>query len=223
MSGPRPRRDLLDAAPAQGADEDVWLMTYLDVFTLLLVMMVVLLAFAQPTPAKEAGTGEAQQEAAPAGFLQALTAELKKKGDPLEGLPLDQLGPDVQVVVEEGAVRFRISSQMLFDPAQAQLMGPGLDVLDRIAAVLKQAKRAQVVVEGHTDTAPIQTERFPSNWELSAARASAVVRYLAARGVEPARLRATGCADTRPVASNETPEGRAANRRVELLLESLPR
>jgi chemotaxis protein MotB len=77
-------------------------------------------------------------------------------------------------------------------------------------------------VEGHTDDRPISTAQFPSNWELSTARASAVLRYLVARhGIAPARMSAAGYADQRPVASNATTGGRARNRRVDLAILSL--
>ena len=77
----------------------------------------------------------------------------------------------------------------------------------------------QISVEGHTDNVPIATARFPSNWELSVGRAIAVVRQLERQGIAISRMRAVGYADTQPMESNATAEGRAANRRVELLLK----
>ena len=79
-----------------------------------------------------------------------------------------------------------------------------------------------MAVAGHTDNLPINTARFPSNWELSAARAGSVIRYLIESGVDPARLRAEGYADTRPLTANDSDKSRAQNRRVELTLESQP-
>jgi chemotaxis protein MotB len=73
-------------------------------------------------------------------------------------------------------------------------------------------------VEGHTDSIPISTEKFPSNWELSTTRASSIVRYFIAKSINPDRLKASGYADTKPIASNATPEGRAQNRRVEIVI-----
>ena len=77
-----------------------------------------------------------------------------------------------------------------------------------------------IKVEGHTDTLPISTPYFPSNWELSSARASSVVRLFVESGVAPGRLTAAGYSDQRPVADNASPEGRARNRRVTILIES---
>jgi chemotaxis protein MotB len=78
--------------------------------------------------------------------------------------------------------------------------------------------RLMISVEGHTDNIPISTAQFPSNWELSAARAISVVRLLQQRGIDGQRLRAIGYADSLPLQSNDTAEGRAVNRRVNLVL-----
>ena len=77
------------------------------------------------------------------------------------------------------------------------------------------------MVEGHTDNVPIQTERYPSNWELSSGRAGSVVRQLIALGVSPERIRATGFADTKPLKPNDSEANRAVNRRVDLVLETV--
>ncbi|HBP10772.1 MAG TPA: flagellar motor protein, partial [Nitrospina sp.] len=77
----------------------------------------------------------------------------------------------------------------------------------------------KIHIQGHTDDDPISTERFPTNWELSAARATAVLRYFFDKGVEPEKMTATGYADTFPLASNDTDQGRTINRRVEFVLE----
>ena len=90
-------------------------------------------------------------------------------------------------------------------------------MIKRLAAILNK-NEYQVSVEGHSDTVPIQTRQFASNWELSSSRAS-VLRELVRDGVSAGRLRAVGYAETRPIESNETPAGRAANRRVELIMD----
>nr|WP_163503733.1 OmpA family protein [Halomonas socia] len=105
---------------------------------------------------------------------------------------------------------------------QADLTGDGRRVLDGLLGMLKTFD-GRISVEGHTDDVPIATPRFPSNWELSGAHAIAVVRHLQEQEVPESRLRAIGYADTQPLESNATPEGRAANRRVELVLHEGPR
>ncbi|HAL37442.1 MAG TPA: flagellar motor protein MotB [Polaromonas sp.] len=199
--------------PAIVPDEDGWLLTYLDLITLLLTMMVLMLSFAGP--GKHGAPVSAATGAAPLAV-----AKPEPEPDPLAGLLLDNLGKNIEVVVNKGTVSFRISSEVLFNSGEANLSAPGLAVMGRLVPVLDRGAGYRVVVEGHTDNVPIQTERFPSNWELSTGRAASVVRYLQSQGIKPARMRATGYADTRPVASNGTPQGRAANRHVEVTLEA---
>ncbi|WP_227817459.1 flagellar motor protein MotD [Nitrogeniibacter aestuarii] len=134
---------------------------------------------------------------------------------------LQPLADGGQVSVTEGAfgIKVEINAEVLFQPGEADLGQTAVDALDAVAQVLAPAE-FPIVIEGHTDNVPINTYRFPSNWELSAVRASSVVRLFVANGVEPGRLTAAGYGDQRPVASNLSAEGRAQNRRVTLLMES---
>lgn len=192
-------------------EEEGWLLTYLDVMTLLLVMMLVMLAFAGP--GSHGAPSSATTGAAP-------SAADEPEPDPLAGLALDGLDKNIEVIVNKGMVSFRIGSEVLFNSAEADLSGPGLGVMSRLVPTLNSAATYRIIVEGHTDNVPIQTERFPSNWELSTGRAASVVRYLQSQGIDAARMRATGYADTRPIATNDTVQGRATNRRVEMILEA---
>ena len=106
---------------------------------------------------------------------------------------------------------------MLFTPGSATLQAAGATIITPIARSLK-ALPNPVRVEGHTDSTPISTAEFPSNWELSGDRASAVVRSMIAAGVPAGRLQATGFADTKPVGDNGSAAGRSMNRRVEILV-----
>lgn len=141
-------------------------------------------------------------------------------GPPLlpPNLDLTLLGDGVDVIVRERSVSFRISNELLFALGQVDLTPGGINVLKRVVEVL-QGNDYPITVEGHTDPIPIRNDRFPSNWELSTFRATSVLRMLIDAGLDPTRLRATGYADTRPIADNQTNEGRALNRRVELILE----
>src|SRR5690606_28702073 len=127
----------------------------------------------------------------------------------------------VEISAAGGEVRLEISDAILFDLASAELKPEGASALDRLAGVLG-AQGGTIAVEGHTDDRPIATAKFQSNWELSTARASTVTRYLIAHGVSPERLRAVGLADTQPRETNDTPEGRARNRSVSIVIY-LPR
>ncbi|HMV92051.1 MAG TPA: flagellar motor protein MotD [Thauera aminoaromatica] len=126
-----------------------------------------------------------------------------------------------QVKVTEGAfgVSVEINASLLFAPGEAALGSNAVSALQAVARVLAPAE-FPITVEGHTDNVPISTFRFPSNWELSAVRASTVARLFIDNGVTPARLTAAGYADQRPVADNADEEGRGRNRRVTILIES---
>jgi chemotaxis protein MotB len=210
---------LLDPVDEHESESEGWLITYLDMITLLLVMMVVMLAFAGGLH----GLGRSPLEpvSTPAAVapvqLPPLPLDTPATASP-PALPLPDLGEDIEVLVNDRSVSFRISSEILFDSGQADLSLGGLVLLRRLVPVLRDSPHP-VAVHGHTDPLPIRSARFPSNWELSSARAGSVVRYLEANGIDKQRLRAVGLADTRPLADNASAEGRAQNRRVELVMQ----
>jgi chemotaxis protein MotB len=131
---------------------------------------------------------------------------------------------DRDVALEQASRRLTVSivDRVLFPSGQATLTPEGEPVIDRIATVLAGLPHAHILVEGHTDNVPISPAlqaRFPSNWELSTARAAEVVRRLILKaGIPPERLRVAGRADTEPVAANDTEDGRRRNRRIEIIL-----
>lgn len=135
---------------------------------------------------------------------------------------LDPLVRAGLVRVSEGArgITIEINASVLFAPGEASLEGEAQRVLRAVAGVLAQGD-FPLTVEGHADDTPIASPRFPSNWELSSVRAASVVRLLTESGVPADRLTASGFGDQRPLESNATPEGRARNRRVAILIESL--
>lgn len=116
-------------------------------------------------------------------------------------------------------VAIEINASVLFAPAQAVLHHQSMEGLKPVAEVLKSIDEI-VQIEGHTDDTPISTAQFPSNWELSSARAVSVVHFFINNGIAPQRLIASGYADYRPVTTDPTPEGKARNRRVTLLILS---
>ncbi len=121
-----------------------------------------------------------------------------------------------------GKLRVGLVDKILFDPGEAEISKRGEEVLSRVAEALVAIPDKQIQVSGHTDRMPINSklvDRYPTNWELSAARAIHVVRFLAEKANVPAnRLVASGYGEFHPVASNKTPAGRARNRRIEILL-----
>jgi chemotaxis protein MotB len=121
-------------------------------------------------------------------------------------------------VTERGLVIDILTDNLLFDSGAARIKPAGMELLSHLGPMLRHQKSHDVHVEGHTDNVPIRGSMYPSNWELSTARASAVVRALIAMNMLPDRLTATGRAQLDPSASNATPKGRARNRRVEIVL-----
>lgn len=215
----------------QSTGEDGWLMTYLDVITLLLVMFVVMLALSggpsdtpgqqlteQVTMARSQAEPTAEADKETVG-QPSLSASVRLAREARAFLQEAGLGDRVQVIETPGGISLRISNDILFASGEAALSNPGMTELEKLVPLLNRNEH-HITVAGHTDNVPIRSARFPSNWELSSARAGSVVRLLEASGVPAGRMRATGYADTRPEARNDTSRGRARNRRVEILLEA---
>jgi len=122
----------------------------------------------------------------------------------------------------EGKLKVTLVDKILFDTGKVEIAKRGKEVLLELADTLRENKDQNIVVEGHTDDVPIGLgliEKYPTNWELSAVRAVGVVRFLQEKGwLEPERLTATGYSYYKPVASNDTAEGRRQNRRLEIIL-----
>lgn len=222
--------------PESPEEQGTWLISYADLLTLLLTMFVILVAYATFEPDRyerseallkrpDQGAVDGEQ-AAPVQASESSAAGPVDQGMPVEerarllqrAIRNSGIGEQVEARVVEGGLELQIRDRVLFPQAADRISDQGFAVLDDIATLLKRSDY-DIAVEGHTDNVPISTLRFPSNWELSAARAARVLRYLYARGVAADRMRAVGYADTRPVASNDTPEGRAANRRVSIVLD----
>jgi chemotaxis protein MotB len=130
-------------------------------------------------------------------------------------------------MIESGRLRVRIvrnrmvvelPTGILFDSARSELKDEGLATLNEVTAVLQEIDNREFQIAGHTDNIPIHNRNFGDNWELSTARAVVVARHMISQGVPANRISAAGHADTQPMASNETEEGRALNRRIEIVL-----
>ncbi len=127
----------------------------------------------------------------------------------------------VKVTKTDRGVEVEMNSRMLFKSGSARLAASVLQPLRKVARILRPLPN-EIRVEGHTDNVPINTPAFPSNWELSAARAASVVQFLTRLGVPPERLAAIGYGEFRPKADNNTEEGRQANRRVSIIIMATP-
>jgi len=167
-----------------------------------------------------ADRNDTSQQEEPAGDIQPAPANTSRESIQPLMIKLSQQNLDERVrvsVVAEG-VYLEVSDTILFALGSAELKRDGAALLNELAQLLIDYTGI-VSVEGHTDDRPIETSRFPSNWELSSGRATTVTRYLIGKGLDRDRLRAVGYADTRPLESNATPEGRKRNRRVALIVE----
>jgi chemotaxis protein MotB len=128
-----------------------------------------------------------------------------------------------QVTIEElkGKLTLGLADQILFDSGQSEVKKDGLAILKRIVDILGKVQDKAIRVEGHTDNVKISgrlARRFPTNWELSAARAINVARFLEENGIDPKILSAAAYGEHKPVADNSTPEGRQKNRRIAIIL-----
>jgi chemotaxis protein MotB len=145
---------------------------------------------------------------------------LKRRIDALvskEGLT----GKVSTTIRKRGLVVELLTDNVFFDSGQAVLKPPATNLLDKLGDVLSVEETHPVVVEGHTDAQPIATSQYPSNWELSGARASAVIRTFVGDGVKRGRISGALYGAEQPTASNATPEGRSRNRRVDVILTRL--
>ena len=150
-------------------------------------------------------------------------SQLERTRREIETSLKDQIArKDIKLEEIEGKLKVTFVDKILFDSGSVMIKPKGQEVLLKLADSFRDNKDQNIVVEGHTDDVQIGSallDRFPTNWELSTARATAVVRFLQEKGnIEPERLTASGFSFYRPVATNETPEGRKENRRIEIIL-----
>ena len=153
----------------------------------------------------------------------AVIRQLHSTKEKIESSLREQIeSQEVKIEEIEGKLKVTLVDKILFDTGKVEVSEKGKEVLLELADSLRENKNQNIIVEGHTDDVPIGLmllDRYPTNWELSAARAIGVVRILQEKGwLQPERLSAAGYSYYRPVASNDTPEGRRQNRRIEITL-----
>lgn len=126
---------------------------------------------------------------------------------------------DLSIALRDGRMVLQLPNDVLFESGQVDIKPRGQAALKQVGAVLKTIDGRHFQVAGHTDNVPIDTSRYPSNWELSTARGVEVVRFLIAQGVSPALLAAAGYGEFDPITGNDTPKGRMRNRRIEITVQ----
>lgn len=207
---------------------DGWMVAYLDLMTLLLALFIIMGAISHSKAGVKMQAPSSPQKSAAEGATVSDNATVQRQGqkkgmeDNVQRiLGSNSLGGVMDYKLSPGQVRLQMHANMLFNAAGTDLNKKSLKMLKNIAKVLSNY-RGTIEIAGHTDDIPLTRGRFRSNWELSSARAAAVVEALINLGIAQKRLHATGYADTMPLASNATAEGRAKNRRVEFIIEMGP-
>jgi chemotaxis protein MotB len=176
---------------------------------------------------KVAGLEEenAKLKAENASLAKAREEQVQKVSSTYESL-LEKMKSEIsqgQVTISElkGKLTVNMVDSILFDSGRAEVKKGGLEILGKVVSILKDVNDKSIRIEGHTDNVQISralAQRYPTNWELSAARAINVARYLQGQGIDPGQLSAVAYGEWKPVATNDTVEGRAKNRRIEIIL-----
>lgn len=163
--------------------------------------------------------GQSQQQVA------ALSAQTRAEQELNAKLQTELSADQAQIKKLQNELKVTLVDQLVYPEGGWEIHTKGRETLDKIVPALNGATGNRIVVQGYTDSLPIGPElrgRFPTNWDLSAGRAAAVVRHLQEKGVDPARLEAAGFSQYQPVASNDTPQGRSKNRRIVIVLVPMP-
>ena len=214
-------------------NQDEWINTYADTITLLLTFFILLYSFSLVDQEKLnkisasfeniLGTGiSASEKDRLTGLIEVPSTsntayeDLVLKVNTL--LKENGLEDIVRVREEDTGVVLQLNESILFDPAKANLKEESYEILSVISDIIPQIDN-NIMVQGHTDNVPINTEKYDSNWELSTARATQVLRYFVeSKGFDPERFSATGYGEYKPLVDNDTSENKATNRRVDILI-----
>jgi chemotaxis protein MotB len=216
-----------------------WLLTYADLITLLLAFFIMMYTFSKQDAQKyqevstqlkaifSGGSGVAYKGSPSSGTAPiaigakgTTSDEIKKQLEQeIRTLANNNGNQDnISIFSDERGIVIRIMDKAFFDEGKADLKEKARSALDRIIPVVSQISNP-ISIEGHTDNVPISTNEFKSNWELSVRRSTEVVRYLIEKGgIRPQRISASGYAEHRPLAENDTPGNRAVNRRIEIIV-----
>lgn len=226
-----------------------WLVSYADFITLLFAFFVVLYATSTKNEEKEKSFEDSVRHEMKLGFSGGRAAGTGEGSDvlsaemvnPLDGFPRRGGPAEVRDFVERQikkamtkeeqeqsglevkndalGARITLAAATFFPSGSSKIKKSAVETLDKVAEILKLTGNRRIVIEGHTDDAPIATTEFPSNWELASARASSVIRYLIKyQGLEAKRMAALSYADQKPLVPNNSEENRVKNRRIEILI-----
>lgn len=221
---------------AEHENMERYLLTYADMITLLLALFIVLYAMSIQDPIKYEIVASSLSKAFNTGGIRGnvnktmisigpvtnafagLTSTGETVGEALTSYAQkEELGDQISVTASKDAVVITLAGGLIFSSGSSELRPEGRQALEFISDRLQDLPdRNPIRIEGHTDNVSPNTDRFPTNWFLSSARAAMAANLLAETGVERMRLQAVGLAETRAIGDNLTPDGRAKNRRVEI-------
>lgn len=217
-----------------------WLVSYADFITLLFAFFVVMYSISQVNESKYRVLSSTLEQA----FKPSMVSQTNRQsgGDALSqghssvaitlarggnlGILEKNFRDEFEQLIDDDLMRIssnemwlqiELRDNILFESASAEVSEQAKDIFTRVSSILADTDNP-VQIEGFTDNVPISTERYPSNWELSSARASSIVKWMVANGVDPTRLAAVGYGEYQPIADNATADGRAQNRRVAIMI-----
>lgn len=211
-------RKIKEAEDHHAEDEELWMLPY---STLMLTLVILFIVFYAMSALNSVGfetmltelastkpdNKNAERSRKEIGLAKEMNEYVKKEG----------LSDKAQVVLSAQYIKLKLESPALFDSGSADIKQGSLPLLQQMVKKLKSMDNV-IIVEGHTDNIPIHGGRFRSNWELSTARAFSVIRHFISEGISPKYLVAHGFGEFRPLFSNDTEEGRARNRRIEITI-----
>lgn len=189
---------------------DNWMLTYIDIFTLITIIFIVMLTFSSPINPVEGISPEVTD------LLEDKDVFARKDiGDTISALGMSEF---VDYKEFEAYSQIEIQGNLLFESGGAALSHLGEELIFKLVPLF-EATQDTIIIEGHTDNVPMENNSYYSNWELAAARANNVIHYLEENKLNRDRLRAISYADTKPIATNDTAAGRSKNRRVSFVMQ----
>jgi len=220
--GSRSRRFLVQLGGSEGLDTSLWMVPYADLMSNMVILFLALFAYSYAdnrSPEYEKAVAQIEKEMAPAKTQSEADAKLReaelamRMKEEMQRLELDDFG----IRVTARYVHLTLPTPVLFDLGSDRLSPDAARVLAPLAKLFAEAPNP-VLVGGHTDPVPIVGGRLRTNWELSAARSFSVIEFFVGQGLAPERFLARGYGEYRPVAPNDTEQGRRRNRRIEIRL-----
>ena len=221
----------LIAGDIESNSDDSWMISYIDVFVLMSTVFVMLLVLGRTDPAESVTPQAVNNAKAPVEQIVDVsdlalgisntarqTQNINWLEDISTSIKANGLGGLVTLIKDSNFTELAIQSRVLFSSGTSELTRSGEDVLVKLVPVLKDSD-GLVFIEGHTDDHPISTSRFSSNWDLASARATEVLQFFVAEGINKSRFRAVSYGDTKPLVENTSEANRQRNRRVSLMIQ----